>query len=238
VEISRHLSVAVMQLYLEEKLILHTKELSRSLEEKEILLKEIHHRVKNNLQVISSLLYLQSRNIQDEAIKSIFGESQMRVRSLALVHEKLYQSSDFSRIDLSDYIKNLLSHIRSSYKTTSEFIEIILELDQVYLSVDKAVPLGLILNELLSNAFKYAFPENTKDNSDRKFILIKLETINENKLLLLVSDNGIGVPDDFDINKSNSLGLKIVTSLVTQIDGELKIKHKNDTEFSLIFSIN
>jgi two-component sensor histidine kinase len=162
----------------------------------------------------------------------------MRVRSLALVHEKLYQSSDFSRIDLSDYIKNLLSHIRSSYKTTSEFIEIILELDQVYLSVDKAVPLGLILNELLSNAFKYAFPENTKDNSDRKFILIKLETINENKLLLLVSDNGIGVPDDFDINKSNSLGLKIVTSLVTQIDGELKIKHKNDTEFSLIFSIN
>jgi two-component sensor histidine kinase len=104
--------------------------------------------------------------------------------------------------------------------------------------VDKAVPLGLILNELLSNAFKYAFPENTMDNSDRKFILIKLETINENKLLLLVSDNGIGVPDDFDINKSNSLGLKIVTSLVTQIDGELKIKHKNDTEFSLIFSIN
>jgi two-component sensor histidine kinase/HAMP domain-containing protein len=238
VEISRHLSVAVMQLYLEEKLILHTKELSRSLEEKEILLKEIHHRVKNNLQVISSLLYLQSRNIQDEAIKTIFGESQMRVRSLALVHEKLYQSSDFSRIDFSDYIKNLLSHIRSSYKTTSEFIEIILELDKVYLSVDKAVPLGLILNELLSNAFKYAFPENSKDNSDRKFIMIKLDTIDENKLLLTVSDNGIGVPDDFDINKSNSLGLKIVSSLVTQIDGDLKIKHKNDTEFSLIFSIN
>lgn len=238
VEISRHLSVAVMQLYLEEKLILHTKELSRSLEEKEILLKEIHHRVKNNLQVISSLLYLQSRNIQDDAIKSIFGESQMRVRSLALVHEKLYQSSDFSKIDFSDYIKNLLSHIRSSYKTTSEFIEIILELEKVYLSVDKAVPLGLILNELLSNSFKYAFPENSKDGLDRKFILIKLETVDENKLLLLVSDNGVGVPDDFNINKSNSLGLKIVSSLVSQIEGDLIIKNKNNTEFSLIFSNN
>lgn len=238
VEISRHLSVAVMQLYLEEKLILHTKELSRSLEEKEILLKEIHHRVKNNLQVISSLLYLQSRNIKDDAINTIFGESQMRVRSLALVHEKLYQSSDFSKIDFSDYIKNLLSHIRSSYKTTSELIEIKLELEKVFLSVDKAVPLGLILNELLSNAFKYAFPENSVDNSDRKFILIKLETIGENKLLLLVSDNGVGVPDDFEVNKSNSLGLKIVFGLVSQIDGELKIKHKNNTEFSLTFLNN
>lgn len=236
VEISHHVSLAVMQLYLEEKLRTHAAEISQSLQEKEILLKEIHHRVKNNLQVISSLLYLQSKNISDEASLSIFRDSQMRVRSLALIHEKLYQSDNLSQIDFAEYIKNLVSHIRDSYKISSQNIEILFELDNIFIPVDKAVPIGLLLNELLSNAYKYAFPENAGLENEKKFILIKLINDGRNNLLLMVSDNGIGLPDSFNIETSNSLGLKIVSSLVSQISGKLSIKHKNNTEFVIVFN--
>lgn len=236
VEISHHLSVAVMQMYLEEKMRLHAGRMKQSLEEKEILLKEIHHRVKNNLQIISSLLYLQSKNIADETSLSIFRDSQMRVRSLALVHEKLYLSENLSKIDFAEYINNLISHIQSSYKISSENIAIILELDKIFLSVDKAVPIGLLLNELLSNAFKYAFPEGETTDDKEKFILIRLTTTPDGKLSLMVSDNGVGIPDTLNFEESNSLGLKIVTSLVSQINGTLKIKHKDNTEFVMEFT--
>ena len=235
IEISHHVSVAVMQIYLEEKLRDHAEEMKQSLEEKETLLKEIHHRVKNNLQVISSLLFLQSRNIKDEASLAIFRDSQMRVRSLALVHEKLYQSNNLSKIDFAEYIKNLVAHIKGSYKISNEQIAIFFELDKIYLPVDKAVPLGLLLNELLSNAFKYAFPENNPTNMTEKFIQIKFTTTAEDKLILMVSDNGVGISDTYDFETSTSLGLKIVTSLVTQIDGKLRIKNKDNTEFEVEF---
>lgn len=218
-----------------KNLTLHSNAMKQSLEEKEILLKEIHHRVKNNLQVISSLLYLQSKKITDKKILAIFTESQMRVRSLALVHEKLYQSSNLSRIDFGEYIKNFVSSIKSSYKISSKNISVILELDQIYLSVDKSVPLGLLLNELLSNAFKYAFPENSRIKKEN-VILIRFTTTEEGALLLMVSDNGVGIPDDFDLETINSLGLKIVTSLISQINGTLKIKNKNNTEFVVVFN--
>lgn len=236
VEISHHVSVAVMQLYLEEKLKLHAGEMKQSLQEKEILLKEIHHRVKNNLQLISSLLFLQSRNIGDEASLSIFRDSQLRVRSLALVHEKLYQSNDLSQIDFAEYIKNLVTHIRDSYSVSSREIAIIFELDKIFIPVDKAVPIGLLLNELVSNSFKYAFPESESTHVKKKFILVKLTTHEPNKHLLLVSDNGIGLPETLNIEATNSLGLKIVSSLVSQINGKLTIKRKDNTEFVIVFN--
>lgn len=236
VEISHHVSVAVMQLYLEEKLKLHAGEMKQSLQEKEILLKEIHHRVKNNLQLISSLLFLQSRNIGDEASLSIFRDSQLRVCSLALVHEKLYQSNDLSQIDFAEYIKNLVTHIRDSYSVSSREIAIIFELDKIFIPVDKAVPIGLLLNELVSNSFKYAFPESESTHVKKKFILVKLTTHEPNKHLLLVSDNGIGLPETLNIEATNSLGLKIVSSLVSQINGKLTIKRKDNTEFVIVFN--
>ena len=235
VEVSHHVSVAIMQRYLEERLKVHSEEMKHSLEEKEILLKEIHHRVKNNLQVISSLLFLQSKNIKDEASLSIFNDSQMRVRSLALVHEKLYQSNDLSKIDFEEYTKNLISHIRDSYSVRSKTVEIIYEMNKIFLSVDKAMPLGLLLNELLSNAFKYAFPETEIHDNKKKYILVKFTAAEEGKLVLMVSDNGVGIPETHSIEESTSLGLKIVTSLVAQIGGKLTIKHKDNTEFIVEF---
>ena len=235
VEISHHVSLAVMQLYLEEKLKLHAGEMKQSLQEKEILLKEIHHRVKNNLQVISSLLFLQSRNITDEASLSIFRDSQMRVRSLALVHEKLYQSDNLSQINFAEYIRNLVSHISDSYRISTNNIEINFELDNIFITVDKAVPIGLLLNELVSNAYKYAFPNNGGGVDVKKFILIKLTATDDKRFALSVIDNGIGLPESLNIETSTSLGLKIVTSLVAQINGELTIKKKDNTEFVISF---
>ncbi|MDQ7818005.1 MAG: histidine kinase dimerization/phosphoacceptor domain -containing protein [Melioribacteraceae bacterium] len=235
VEVSNHVSVAIMQLNFEEKLKIHSEEMKHSLEEKEILLKEIHHRVKNNLQVISSLLSLQSMNIKDEANLSIFKDSQMRVRSIALVHEKLYQSTDLSRIDFAEYIKNLVSYIKDSYIMSSQNIAIIFEMDKIFLSIDKAVTLGLLLNELLSNAFKYAFPKMETPDDKKKFILIKFTTTEDSKLLLMVSDNGVGIPETHNIEASTSLGLKLVSNLISQINGKLTIKHKDNTEFAIVF---
>jgi len=235
IEISDHVSVAVMQLYLEDKLKIHADELKHSLDEKEILLKEIHHRVKNNLQVISSLLFLQSQNIKDESILTIFKDSQLRVRSLALVHERLYQSDNLSMIDLADYVKKLVSHIKSSYKVSSESIEMILDLDKIYLSIEKAAPVGLILNELLSNSFKYAFPENHIKQVHTNKIFVKLTMENE-MIKVIVGDNGVGLPEKYDIEKGTSLGLKIVTTLVRQINGTLKMNPKDYTEFVIEFS--
>lgn len=236
-EISNQIAVAIVQLSLEEKLKHHADELQNSLKEKEVLLKEIHHRVKNNLQIITSLLYLQSLKIEDEATKAIFKDSQNRVKSLALVHEKLYQSKDLARIDFSDYLKNLSNFIFTTYKTNIPNLRIDYDLDEVYLSVEVSVPLGLIMNELLSNSLKYAFVNNS-DHQSEHTILIKLKRIAADKHILSVSDNGAGLPDNFDIEGTESLGLKLVTSLVQQVEGKLEIHPKNNTEFKITFNGN
>lgn len=235
-EISNQVAVAIVQLSLEEKLKQHADELQNSLREKEVLLKEIHHRVKNNLQIITSLLYLQSMKIDDEATQAIFKDSQNRVKSLALVHEKLYQSKDLARIDFSDYLKNLTNFIFTTYRTNVSNLNIEYDLDEVYLSVEVSVPLGLIINELLSNALKYAFVGIAADDSAEHQVLLRLQTLSTNKYLLSVSDNGVGLPDNFNIEESESLGLKLVTSLVQQIDGVLEVHPKNLTEYKIIFS--
>ena len=153
--------------------MIQARDLQNSLMEKEVLLKEIHHRVKNNLQIITSLLNLQSQSIPDEENKSIFRDSQNRIKSMALVHEKLYQSADLSKIDLNEYVKNLSDYVKDTYSAINKNVKLELQITQIELQVDTIVPLGLILNELISNSFKYAFPKNLLNHHENKISLRK-----------------------------------------------------------------
>jgi PAS domain S-box-containing protein len=206
------------------------QKISRSLKEKELLLKEIHHRVKNNLQVVSSLLKLQSGYVKDENSLDILIDSQNRVRSMALVHQKLYQSEDFSEIDFSEYLKQLSQHLFNVYKTKSNELEISINSGNVNLSIDLAIPCGLILNELISNSLKYAFPDNGKGN-----ININLECRNNKEYEIIISDNGIGFPEEINYKQTKSLGLQLVNTLVGQIDGTIIMENHNGTTFRINF---
>ncbi len=198
--------------------------------EKEVLLKEIHHRVKNNLQVISSLLNLQSNSLSDEKMKSAVKEGQSRVKSMALIHQTLYQSERLSRIDLQDYIEKLLSFLSDTYRNDKKEIKTSINAKNISLDIDTAIPLGLIINELVSNSFKHAFKNKTKGK-----IEVVLEKSGSTDYKLFVSDNGIGLAENLNIEKADSLGLKLVNILTRQLKGELTF-HKNDvTVFSIKF---
>lgn len=179
-------------------------QIKASLKEKEILLREIHHRVKNNLQVISSLLNLQSRYTKSKAALEMFKESQNRIKSMALVHERLYQSQDLVRIDFAEYIRRLAAHLFDSYRVNPKAIILKVNIDDVFLGIDKAIPCGLIINELVSNSLKHAF------SADRKgAIRIDLAPDVDKKFTLIVSDNGVGFPKDLDFRNTASLGYAI-----------------------------
>lgn len=201
----------------------------KSLLEKEMLLKEIHHRVKNNLMVISSLLSLQSRYIKDEVSKSIFKESQNRARSMALIHELLYRSTDLKRINFGDYIKTLTNELFRMYVTDPNRIKLNINVEDVMLDINTAIPLGLIVNELVSNSMKHAFPNDRKGKIDIEF---KLE---DGIYSMIVSDNGVGFPKDYDLEVSDSLGLRIVNSLTEQIDGQIELERTNGTRYIIKF---
>ncbi len=236
-EISNQLAVAIVQSKLQDNLKIHAQTLQSSLEEKNILLKEIHHRVKNNLQIISSLLFLQSCNIKDEENLTIFQESQNRIKSMALVHEKLYQSKDLSRINFKEYIINLTQVIYQTYKNKTANIEFSFILDEIFMPVDDAVPLGLILTELLTNSIKYAFKDYVPGDGRRKIIEIVLKKESD-QLLFEVSDNGVGLPANFDILNSESLGLKLVTNLTQQVQGIMTIRTETGTAFTIRMNHN
>jgi PAS domain S-box-containing protein len=201
-----------------------------SLREKEVLLKEIHHRVKNNLQVISSLLKMQSRSITDPEILEIFQESQSRIHSMALIHEKLYQSADLARINCAEYIQNLTSHLYRCYGMTPRHIQLEVKVPQISLSLDAALPCGLIINELVSNALKYAFPDKRSGK-----IYIELEVNADNCYILKVSDNGIGLPPNIDWENTRSLGLRLVRTLSQQLGATVAVDLTDGTLFSLTF---
>jgi PAS domain S-box-containing protein len=209
---------------------LHEEQLKKSLAEKEILLKEIHHRVKNNLQVISSLLNLQARYIKDEQARELFKESQNRVRSMALIHEKLYQSKDLARIDFAEYIRDLVMNLFSAYRINSDVITPKVDICGVILSVDVAIPCGLIISELVSNSIKYAFSAGREGE-----ILISLLPEGNNGYTLTVSDNGIGFPKDLDIMNTETLGLQLVTTLTDQLQGTIELNTDRGTEFKIKF---
>jgi PAS domain S-box-containing protein len=204
-------------------------ELVESLEEKEMLLKEIHHRVKNNLMVISSLLNLQSRYIKDKDDLDMFRQSQNRANSMALIHERLYRSTDLKRIDFGEYIETLSSDLYNTYAADPTILKLNVDVENLMLDINTSIPLGLILNELLSNAMKHAFPDKMKGEINVSFY------ITDDTYVLKISDNGIGLPDDFDIFQSDSLGLKLVTSLTNQIDGNIEINRDGLTEFKITF---
>lgn len=202
------------------------EELTSSLKEKDVLLKEVHHRVKNNLQVISSLLNLQSRNIKDKTTLGVLMESQNRVRSIALIHEKLYGSEDLARIDFAEYIQSLVSHLFSSYGVNPNAISFKINVDDVLLGVDTAIPCGLIINELASNSLKHAFPDGRKGE-----IGIELCSADASELELIVSDNGVGFPDETDFRNTRSLGLQLVVRLVKQLKGTIELNNGSGSVF-------
>lgn len=204
--------------------------IKESLKEKEILLREIHHRVKNNLQIISVLLSLQSEEIEDPKILEKYKESENRIHSMALIHERMYQSQDLSRIDFKDYVENLIADITYAYGFDSQILEIKMDLDKSNLSIETVMPLGLIINELVSNSLKYAF----KDVENNKISIIFKKEEN-NKFKLEIMDNGIGFPEDIDFKNTRSLGLQLVNELVSQIDGTIKLETNKGSHFTIHF---
>ncbi|MBZ2166693.1 sensor histidine kinase [Methanobacterium spitsbergense] len=209
-------------------------EIKKSLEEKEILLKEIHHRVKNNLTVISSLLNLQSRYIKDKEDLVMFKESQSRAKSMALIHQRLYDSSDLKRIDFGDYIKTLANDMFHTYVPNFNMVKLNINVEDVMLDVNTAIPLGLILNELLSNSMKYAFPTELSNNFTNGNIDVNLYK-SEKGYTLSVVDDGIGFPEDIDLENTDSLGLQLIYSLTNQIDGTIHLARTNGTSFKIEF---
>ncbi|OEC85278.1 MULTISPECIES: histidine kinase dimerization/phosphoacceptor domain -containing protein [Methanobacterium] len=211
--------------------------LKKSLEEKEILLKEIHHRVKNNLQIISSLLNLQSRYINDEEMLDIYKESQNRVKSMAIIHEKLYQSEDLARIDFGDYVKSLVLDLFHSYGVDN--IEPDINIRDVLLDINTAIPCGLIVNELVTNSIKHGFLANrTRANSQSfdKKDKIAVNITKENEIYTMsVYDNGIGFPDNLDFRHTDSLGMQLVISLTSQLRGTVELERDNGTLFKIVF---
>jgi PAS domain S-box-containing protein len=207
------------------------QKVSQSLKEKEILLKEIHHRVKNNLQVVSSLLKLQSSYVTDKNTHDILLDSQNRVRSMALVHQKLYQSKDFSQIDFKEYINQLSEQLFNVFKQKSSDVKINVISSNASLGIDLAIPCGLIINELVSNSLKYAFPGNSSG-----VINIEINNPEDEEICeIVVSDNGIGFPKGINFRETLTLGLQLVNTLVGQIDGEIEMENKNGTAFRIKF---
>jgi two-component sensor histidine kinase len=189
------------------------KHLKAALYEKEILLKEIHHRVKNNLQVVSSLLNLQAQVLHNDHDRMLFQESQQRVRTMALIHEKLYQSADLTRIDFQEYVTLLLRDVILSHGGAMEDIQVITDISAIELHIDTAIPCGLIINELVTNALKYAFP---KGQGTLKIAFRHTESWYR----LTIQDDGVGLPENFDLRHLDSLGLQLVQGLVEeQLDG-------------------
>ncbi|HSE83248.1 MAG TPA: histidine kinase dimerization/phosphoacceptor domain -containing protein [Thermodesulfobacteriota bacterium] len=209
---------------------LSDERIQSSLREKEILLKEIHHRVKNNLQIISSLLNLQSRSITSEEVRQRLKESQNRVKSMALIHEKLYQSENLVGINFKDYIRSLLSYLLSSYGADPNKVKFKIDADNVLLSLDRAIPCGLIVNEIASNSLKYAFPNGREGE-----ISVALSSDNGNHILS-ISNDGIPFPENIDFRNTKSLGLQLVCALTEQIRGTIELNKSSGTEFRIIFS--
>ena len=204
-----------------------------SLHEKEILLKEIHHRVNNNFQIITSLLNMQESRIKDDELLKIFKISRDRIRAMSLIHERLYQSEDLTRINFAEYINIIVKGLYQTYLCNPDRIDLQIEAREVKLGIDQAIPCGLIINELVTNAIKHAFPQELKR---RGRISIKLKEKTDNLVELMVDDNGIGMPDDMDITDGRSLGLKLVPLLVeNQLSGELKLDRKKGTRFTITF---
>ncbi|MBD2596781.1 PAS domain-containing protein [Nostoc spongiaeforme FACHB-130] len=221
--------VAVHQDITEQKQV--QEQLKASLKEKEVLLKEIHHRVKNNLGIVSSLLQMQCRRTQDTEATAILRDSQNRIASIALVHEKLYRSADLANIDFAQYIPDLTTHLFDSYNVTPNCIKLKIQVNNASLDIETAIPCGLIINELVSNALKYAFPHQSTGE-----IIVSLEQQDNSNLILIIQDNGVGLPQDFNPQHTKTLGIILVQGLVKQLRGTMEFNSQQGTEFKITFT--
>lgn len=205
------------------------EELQHALDRSETLLQEVHHRVKNNLQIISSILNLQSDQVEDDESKEILQESRNRIEAMSFIHESLYCGNDFEKIQLTRYVQGLVSNLAYAYLKEKERIEVTYDIDDVGLALDQAIPCGLIINELVSNAFKYAFPNGMEGE-----LKVGLRE-KEGRLAIHISDNGIGLPESFVLEHCESLGLQLVCALIEQLDGELEYSKERGTRYLITF---
>lgn len=218
----------------EEKLLesrLSEKEMETSLKQKEVLVKETHHRVKNNLQIISSLLHIQSQNINDPQAVDVLIECQNRVKAMALIHERLYQHDALAGDNFANYIRQLVEYLINSYQISEGEIKFNIRIDEIDFNLDFSVTIGLILNELVSNAFKHAFKGNGKGE-----LTIAMTPFDDNGIKIIVKDDGAGFPENVDFRNTESLGLKLVVSLVEQEKGVIELKRNKGTEFIITFA--
>ena len=209
----------------------HAEEAARHAREKEILLQEIHHRVKNNLQIITSLLRMQSRAVQDPALSEALRECQNRVASMALIHDKLYRARDLARVSFGEYVRDLTNNILTSYALPARSVRVRLDIDDLSLSLDCAVPCGLILNELMSNCLKHAFPVGHSGT-----VYIGLHAEGEEELCLVVRDDGVGLPADVDLGRTSSLGWRLIRALVEQLGGVVRCQTTGGTSVEIRFA--
>jgi len=207
------------------------QQIKRSLKEKEVMLREIHHRVKNNLQVISSLLKLQASRLTDEAVLELFTESQNRIRAMSLLHERLYRTEDFARIDFSEYVRTLARNLLAMYRPTAPQITLAMDIRHIFFEINTAIPCGLIINELVTNCLKHAFPGERAGT-----ITISILTTEKDTIELSVSDGGVGIPEDIDVRTTESLGLHLVGILAQgQLNGEISVNRGGGTTMQIIF---
>ena len=198
-------------------------------QQKEMLIKEVHHRVKNNLMIISSLLNLQSNYLKDEESREIFKESQNRAKSMALIHERLYRSTDLKNIEFKEYITTLANDLYRNYVSDPNKVRLQMNIDDVNIDINTAIPLGLILNELITNSMKHAFPDGREGTISISF------GKKDDGFILNVSDDGVGFPAGLDYTKTDSLGMQLVSSLTSQINGTIELDRDHGTKFTIIF---
>ena len=220
----------VLNADLEQRVTDRTAALTATLRERDVLLKEIHHRVKNNLQVISSLINMQVRQLEDSGSRSALEECQTRVQAIALIHEKLYQSKDYSRVPFSEYARGLAANVFSALGISKDLVELSMDIEELSLTVDKAIPCGLVLNELITNSLKHAFPGGRRGR-----VTVGLRREEGGHALLIVRDDGAGMPADVD--HSNSLGMTLVVMLVEQLGGTIDIRSTGGTEMRVRFPV-
>ncbi len=207
------------------------KLIKSSLREKEVLLQEVHHRVKNNMQVIISLLRLQAKKIEDKQYMEMFKESENRIKSMALIHEKLYMSEDLANVDFSEYVRGLIKNLFISNAIDTNKIQLAMDIEDISFDLENAIPCGLLINELISNCLKHAFP--TGQNGE---ITIALHAANENAVTLSVGDNGVGLPDEIDFRNSKTMGLHLIEVLAEgQLGGKIEVDRANGLNYTVTF---
>jgi two-component sensor histidine kinase/CheY-like chemotaxis protein len=212
--------------------MLAEEKMQAALKEKEVLLREVHHRVKNNMQIISSLINLSARNLRDPETLDVLRQIRLRIRSMSMIHEKLMKSGDLVHVDFADFLDDMSIHYFQFYKADPERIGLKLEVEPVIVPIGIAVPCGLIAGELVSNALKHAFPSDRRGE-----VVVGLKVLPSNEVLLRVRDNGVGIPADVDIRKTETIGMTILNALVDQINGRLELDRENGSDFRVIFGL-